>query len=504
MDTPPRPAVPQPPTPYLQRTSWKGGWFFLAGPGMENVAPLVESFYSLTRQNQERFAGRALSAPSPACAGGPEAFPAQHPSAFPGVLAQGAREGAGWACMAAAQGQGPAFSTDQGRGFKSWAPAPELWDPLPNISPAPPHRGVQLVRGGGDPCPGLCSAPEGTQGTGCERHPEAFHGDPVFPGAPLGANARNFSGGGYDASEPNPHLRADGGGPEGGGRRGAGGGPAPRSVPGGAWPCAHRRGARVRGRAARGAWDPCITAPARLREPRGQGWLLSATSARPQPYRGQLKLNETHRPGARSSAHGHALVRAPAPLPSRPLRCVRGGGHSLRRLVRAGKSRVGRQAWTLVWASGDRLPWKPSRPCPAERSRTPPPPPEEACGTDFSPRAWGHRRWPWGQHVRCSGPCGPVPFPEAGAVRGQRCSFLRIDTECPIHAPLSPTQAAGLQPPARCFEPSARPAPALSLCPPLAPHLALHAFGLGETPLCGLILHRRDSPTAQGLAVQWR
>lgn len=220
--------------------------------------------------------------------------------------------------------------------------------------------------------------------------------------------------------------------------------------------------------------------------------------------RGQLKLNETHRPGARSSAHGHALVRAPAPLPSRPLRCVRGGGHSLRRLVRAGKSRVGRQAWTLVWASGDRLPWKPSRPCPAERSRTPPPPPEEACGTDFSPRAWGHRRWPWGQHVRCSGPCGPVPFPEAGAVRGQRCSFLRIDTECPIYAPLSPTQAAGLQPPARCFEPSARPAPALSLCPPLAPHLALHAFGLGETPLCGLILHRRDSPTAQGLAVQWR
>lgn len=341
VDTPPRPAVPQPPTPYLQRTSWKGGWFFLAGPGMENVAPLVESFYSLTRQNQERFAGRALSAPSPACAGGPEAFPAQHPSAFPGVLAQGAREGAGWACMAAAQGQGPAFSTDQGRGFKSWAPAPELWDPLPNISPAPPHRGVQLVRGGGDPCPGLCSAPEGTQGTGCERHPEAFHGDPVFPGAPLGANARNFSGGGYDASEPNPHLRADGGGPEGGGRRGAGGGPAPRSVPGGAWPCAHRRGARVRGRAARGAWDPCITSPARLREPRGQGWLLSATSARPQPYRaravkvkrdapsGSKVLGPRPRPGPRSGPPPVAALevcagRGPQPPASCPGREVQG------------------------------------------------------------------------------------------------------------------------------------------------------------------------------------
>lgn len=79
MDTPPRPAVPQPPTPYLQRTSWKGGWFFRAGPGMENVAPLVESFYSLTRQNQERFAGRALSAPSPACAGGSRGPPGPAP-----------------------------------------------------------------------------------------------------------------------------------------------------------------------------------------------------------------------------------------------------------------------------------------------------------------------------------------------------------------------------------------------------------------------------------------
>lgn len=49
--------------------------------------------------------------------------------------------------------------------------------------------------------------------------------------------------------------------------------------------------------------------------------------------------------------------------------------------------------------------------------------------------------------------------------------------------PPSPAQAAGLQPPARCFAPSAGPAPALSLCPPLAPHLALRAFGLGE-PLC--------------------
>ena len=108
----------------------------------------------------------------------------------------------------------------------------------------------------------------------------------------------------------------------------------------------------------------------------------------PRPYRGQLKLNETHRPGARSSAHGHALVRAPGPLPSRPLRCVRGGGHSLRPRVQAGKSRAGRQAWTLVWASGDHLLWKPARPGPAERSPRPAPSRGGPRRTDFSPRAW--------------------------------------------------------------------------------------------------------------------
>lgn len=163
----------------------------------------------------------------------------------------------------------------------------------------------------------------GTQGTGCERHPEASHVDPVLPGAPFGAEAWNLSGGRCPARispgggrwAPGPWEGTSGG-------RG-GGGQADRALcPGRGLALAHRRGGRVRGQAAQGAWEPRITAPTHLQEPRGHGWLFSASSARPGPYRGQLKLNETHRPGARSSAHSHTLVRAPGPLPLRPLRCV--------------------------------------------------------------------------------------------------------------------------------------------------------------------------------------
>ena len=98
--------------------------------------------------------------------------------------------------------------------------------------------------------------PEGIQGTGCERHPKAFHGDPVFPGAPFSGDTWNLLGGGCDTFEPSAHLPA---------RKEAGSRPvgewATRSVPAGTWPCAHRRSSRVRERAARARGTPASPTP---------------------------------------------------------------------------------------------------------------------------------------------------------------------------------------------------------------------------------------------------
>lgn len=261
---------------------------------MENVAPLVEISYSLTRQNQERSAGRELSAPSPACTWGPEAFLAQHPLCLPWGAPIG-RTGRG---RVVAHGGRPATRPSSlskpGERVQVLVFLPGALGPssqhLPR--PPPPHLGIQPVWGGGDPCKGLCSAPRGHPG--CERHPEAFHLDPVFPGVPFGADARNLLGGGCDALEPSAHLPA---------RREAGPWPvagwAARSVPAGAWPCAHRRGSRVRERAAQARGTSASPPPPASRS-RGTKVGCFQPHLHGPGLRGQLKLNETHRRGARS------------------------------------------------------------------------------------------------------------------------------------------------------------------------------------------------------------
>ena len=349
-------------------------------------------------------------------------------------------------------------------------PPPELWDPLPNISPPPTSASSLCGVAGGDPCKGLCSAPRGHPGAGCERHPEAFHGDPVFPGAPFGGDTRNLLGGGCDAFEPNAHLPT---------QRKAGlrpvGGWATRSVPAGAWPCAHHRSSHVRERAARARGTPASPSPPASRSRRTR---VGCFQPHPhgRPHRGRLKSNETHHRGARSWAHSHALVCALAPLPSRPLRYVRGGGHSLLSMQGSPGSGSRRGRWSGL--QGTVSLGQPLAPSPAEQS----PLFQEGL------RTWGHRRWPWGSMRAVLAPAGLsvflklMPSGVDGAVSSERT--LNV-----LFAP-APAQAAGLHPPACCFAPSAGPAPALSLCPPRAPRRALHAFGLGKPPLCGLTFHQ--------------
>lgn len=405
MDTPPHPAVSQPPTPYLQGISWKRRVAFPGRPWDGECGTPCGNLL-LINATEPRTLCRlgALSSESGLHMGARGLPSSAPPLPSPGHL-QGAREGAGWARMAAAQGTSPSSLNRPGERVQVLVSRPGALGPSSQHLPCPDPPQRPAGAGDGDPCTGLCSAPEGTQGTGCERHPEAFHGDPVFPRDPFGADARNLSVGECDASEPSAHPPARR--EVGRGRGRARGGQAARSAPGGAWPCAHRRGTRVPGRAARGAWDPRITAPARPREPRGQGRLFSATSARAPALPRAVKVKRDAPSGSKVLGPRHALVRAPGPLPSRPLRCVRGVGHSLRPRVQAGKSRVGRQAWTPqgTISSGNLLaPVLPSG-APAPRH------PEEARGTDFSLRPW---KVAVGAHARCSGSCGPVRFPEAG------------------------------------------------------------------------------------------
>ena len=103
-------------------------------------------------------------------------------------------------------------------------------------------------------------------------------------------------------------------------------------------------------------------------------------------------------------------------------------------------------------------------------------------------RTWGHRRWPWGSTRAVLAPAGPSVFltPMPPGVGGAVSSERTLNA---LFAP-APLRLLASIPPARCFAPSAGPAPALSLCPPRAPRRALHAFGLGQPPLCGLIFHQ--------------
>lgn len=135
---------PSSPTPDLQGISWKRRVVFPGRPPCGNLLLI-----NLTEPRTLCRLG-ALSSEAGLHMGARGLPGSAPPLPSPGH-SQGAREGAGWARMAATQGTSPSSLNRPGGRVQVLVSTGELWDPLPNISPAPPHRGVQPVRGMGTP-----------------------------------------------------------------------------------------------------------------------------------------------------------------------------------------------------------------------------------------------------------------------------------------------------------------------------------------------------------------